>query len=101
MNYELKIENPNWKYTRKAHSYDNNGIHYIFSFDNGYQASVVKCSVGFLGGSYGCEQDLWELAVLKNGELHYDNPVAKGDVRGYLTDKDVNKLLREIEQFKD
>lgn len=94
MNLDLKIENPKWKYIRKPHDFDPFGIHYIFSFRNGYQASVIKFSF-----SYGWEKDLWELAVLKNGKLHYDNPVAKGDVRGYLTDHEVNELLREIEKF--
>ena len=35
------------------------GIQYRFKFDNKYGASVVKHS-----GSYGHEQDLWELAVI-------------------------------------
>lgn len=96
MNLELKIENPNWKYKREPHDLDPFGIHYVFEFKNGFGASVVKNN-----WSYGQEQDLWELAVLKNGGLHYDNPVAKGDVRGYLTDKEVNNLLREIEKFKE
>lgn len=100
MNLFLKIENPKWKYNRKPHDLDPFGIHYIFSFDNGYQASVVKFSFGFLGGSYGWKNDLWELAVLKNGKVHYDNSVANGDVRGNLTDHEVNELLREIEKFK-
>ena len=42
---------------------------------------------------------MWELAVLKDGEIHYDNPVAGGDVVGYLTDKEVNRLLKRIENF--
>lgn len=93
MNLELKIENPNWKYKRKERE---GGVQYIFTFENGYEASVVK-----FYGTYGFGRDLWELAVLKNGRLHYDNPVADGDVRGHLTDEEVNTLLREIEQFKE
>ena len=102
MNLFLKIENPKWKYVRKPHNLDPFGIHYIFSFDNGYQASVVKFynDLGFFGSSYGAEYDLWELAVLKDGKVHYDNSVANGDVRGNLTDNEVNDLLREIEKFK-
>ena len=92
MNLVLNIENKNWNYRAKA---DSGGIHYFFDFKNGWGASVIK-----FYGSYGYEQDLWELAVLKNKELHYDNPVANGDVCGYLTDKEVNRLLRQIENFK-
>lgn len=91
MNLELKIENPNWEYERKARV---GGVQYIFTFENGYGASIVK----FLG-TYGYEEDLWELAVLKNGSLHYDNAVANGDVVGNITDKEVNNLLRKIENF--
>ena len=96
MNLELKIENKDWKFTRESHDCDSKGIHYFFKFNNGYGASVIKTHF-----SYGVEEDLWELAVLKDGHLHYDNPVAQGDVRGYLTDKEVNELLREIESFKE
>ena len=92
MNLELKIENPKWKYEREERA---GGVQYIFTFENGYGASVVK-----FYGTYGFGRDLWELAVLKNGRLHYDNPVADGDVKGYLTDEKVNNLLREIESFK-
>ena len=93
MNFKLKIENPNWKY--KIIERDG-GVQYIFEFKNNYQASVVK-----FWGTYGYEEDLWELAVLKNHKLHYDNPVADGDVCGDLTDKEVNELLRKIESFKE
>jgi hypothetical protein len=63
-------------------------------FDNGYGASVVSHTM-----SYGGMQGLYELAVLKDDELHYDNPVADGDVRGYLTEKDVNSLLIQIQSL--
>lgn len=96
MTLDLKIENKKWNYTKKPHQLDPQGIHYIFKFKNGYGASVVK-----FWGSYGYDEDLWELAVLKDGKLHYDNPVANGDVCGHLTDEEVNEYLRQIEKFKD
>lgn len=92
MNLELKIRNKNWKYTRKERL---NGVRYEFTFENGYGASVVKSS----DGSYGHEFDMWELAVLKGGKIHYDNEVANGDVRGWLYDNEVNDLLEKIEKF--
>lgn len=96
MNLELKIENKDWKFKRHPHDCDSNGIQYIFEFKNGYGASVIKMRF-----SYGYAYDLWELAVLKNGKIHYDNTVANGDVRGGLTDEEVNSCLREIESFKE
>lgn len=95
MNLFLKLENGKWNFTRKEHDISF-GIQYIFEFDNGYGASVIKTE-----HSYGSEDDLWELAVLKNGGIDYENPVADGDVRGYLTDGEVNNLLRQIKQFKE
>ena len=99
MNLFLKLENGNWKFERKDHELG--GVQYIFSFDNGYQASIVKFYDLLLGGSYGYYEDLWELAVLKDGKLDYDNSVANGDVIGFLTDKEVNKLLKEVEKLKE
>jgi len=68
--------------------------HYIFHFSNGYGASVIKGP-----GTYGYEEDLWELGVLseQDGEWHlcYDTEITD-DVEGYLTVDDVKKLLDEI-----
>jgi hypothetical protein len=63
-------------------------------FDNGYGASVVSHTF-----SYGGKDGLYELAVLKNGDIHYDNPVAMGDVRGYLTEDVVTELLLQIQKL--
>jgi len=64
-------------------------------FDNGYGASVVSHTF-----SYGGKSGLYELAVLdKDGEIHYDNPVASGDVKGYLTEEEVSELLIEIQKL--
>lgn len=89
-NFDLKIENPNWKFEKEER---HGGVRYEFSFDNGYGASVIKNP-----GSYGIEDDLWELAVLKDGHINYDTPIT-GDVVGSLTDEEVNYLLRKIEQL--
>jgi hypothetical protein len=63
-------------------------------FDNGYGASVVSHTF-----SYGGKSGLYELAVLKDGDIHYDNPVAGGDVRGYLTEQAVTELLIQIQKL--
>lgn len=79
------------------HPADAMGKHIIYRFDNGYGASVVR-----FYGSYGYEQGLWELAVIKfEGEkndfkLCYDTPITD-DVIGYLTMPKVDELLDLIE----
>jgi hypothetical protein len=71
------------------------GVRCRVQFPNGYGASIVRHN-----SSYGNEEGLYELAVLgKDGELHFDNPVANGDVRGYLSEDDVTKLIKEIQQL--
>ena len=67
---------------------------YVFRFDNGYGASVIKHAY-----SYGYEEDLWELAVLEfdHGEeyLCYDTEITD-DVIGHLTDEEVHIYLDKI-----
>ena len=72
------------------------GIQKIYRFPNNYGASVVRHI-----GSYGYEQGLWELAVIKyttrtKWTVNYDTPITS-DVEGHLTDKQVEELLRQIE----
>jgi len=65
-------------------------------FDNGWGASVVSHTF-----SYGGKDGKYELAVLdSNGELHYDNPVAGGDVQGYLDEEEVTYLLKAIQEYE-
>jgi len=72
-----------------------NGIISRIQFDNGYGASVVKHQY-----SYGGDRGLYELAVLdSNGELHYDNSVANGDVIGYLRPEDVTDVMEKIQKL--
>ena len=71
------------------------GVEYVFHFPNGYGASVIK-----FFGSYGYEDDLWELALLMEKyegkwELEYTELVGF-DVLGHLTDEEVNKYLKCI-----
>ena len=73
------------------------GAHYVFKFDNGYGASVIKHR-----GSYGHEDDLWELAVIIfNGddwELCYKTEITN-DVIGWQTDEDIRVLLERIQSL--
>lgn len=63
-------------------------------FPNEFGASVVSHTM-----SYGGKDGLYELAVLFQDDIHYDNPVAGGDVRGYLTEDEVTELLIQIQQL--
>ena len=80
------------------------GIQKLYRFDNGYGASVVQFSIGALGGSYGAESGLWELAVLRYDgdgdgyELTYETPITD-DVMGHLSDDDVQDVLVRIREL--
>jgi hypothetical protein len=72
-----------------------NGVQCRIQFDNGYGASIVRHNY-----SYGGKEGLYELAVLnENGNIHYDNPVANGNVRGYLNESEVTELLKQIQEL--
>lgn len=91
MNLELTL-NKKWEFEKNEF---NGGIQYLFSFQNGYGASVIKNSF-----SYGHKNDKWELAVLKNSSLCYSTPITD-DVIGHLEDKEVEKLLIKIQKLKN
>jgi hypothetical protein len=82
----------------KAGKY-HHGYQEIHRFENDYGASVV---IG--NQTYGGDQGLYELAVIKFGEgdddwkIVYDTPIT-GDVVGFLTYKDVEALLLKIESL--
>ena len=69
------------------------GYVYKANFDNGYGISIVKHS-----GSYGHEDDQWEIAVLKDNKLCYDTPITS-DVIGWLTDKEVADYAKQISEL--
>ena len=71
------------------------GIQARITFDNGYGASVIKSP-----HSYGGNQDLYELAVIKDDAICYDTPITD-DVLGYLTEDDVTKYLGKIQELKN
>lgn len=74
-----------------------NGVQALQFFPNGYGASVVRHS-----HSYGNENGLYELAVIKGDEsdwsIVYDTPITS-DVLGHLTEDDVSKILVQIENL--
>ena len=87
-----------YKIMERAHGVGT-GIQKVYRFPNDYGASVVRFSIGSLGGSYGAEDGQWELGVLKfDGDdwgLTYETPITN-DVIGYLTDDGVVDVLQQI-----
>lgn len=79
---------------------DLDGISAGILFDNHYGVSVIKGPY-----SHGGRQGLYELAVIymspdmEYSELHYDNDVAQGDVRGHLTEEEVSELMEQVANF--
>jgi hypothetical protein len=74
---------------------DNDGIHALQFFPNGYGVSVVR-----FPGSYGYEDGLYEVAVLKGTvddyELCYDTDVTD-DIIGHRDEIDVENIMEEVE----
>ena len=73
------------------------GVEAIQFFDNGYGVSVIK-----FYGSYGYEEGLYELAVLKRVDedyrICYDTPITD-DVLGYQTPEQIEQLLEKVESL--
>jgi hypothetical protein len=82
----------------RNHQLGMGGKQKLYRFANGYGASVVR-----FPHSYGWEDGLWELAVLRftgpkidDFYLVYDTPITD-DVLGYLSEQDVDDTLAGIE----
>lgn len=85
------------KYSKGRNTWKNKKQQWCFKFSNGYGASVVKHY-----GSYGFEDDLFELAVIKfdgdDWNLTYETPITN-NVIGYLTNNDVLRYLIKIQRL--
>jgi hypothetical protein len=68
-------------------------VHAKIHFENGYGASVLSTSF-----SYGGKNGLYELAVLKDGDLCYTTPITN-NVLGWLKEEDVNRILTDIQNL--
>lgn len=73
------------------------GVQAKHFFENGYGVSVVR-----FPGSYGFEQDLYEVAVIKGNadkyEICYDTPVTD-DVLGHRDEQDIENIMEEVSQL--
>ena len=101
MTYELKYDEKFQLYLHKKIKGEGS-VQYLFRFENGYGASIVKNL-----GSWGRNQDLWELAVISWPEesdmfkIVFDIRSVTMDVVGWLNDDDVNMLLEKIMQLNE
>lgn len=89
---EYLFEANNSKFSR------NEQLHYVFKFENGYGASIIKNIA-----SYGNIENLFELSVIKftddySWELCYDTEITN-DVIGCLDNNDVLELLERIKNL--
>lgn len=78
--------------TPRVVSFPDGGEYYQVDFENGYGCSIIRHPY-----SYGGSKGLWEIGVLHNGELCYNN--SSIDVIGYLKEQQVADYLDQIAQF--
>ena len=79
-------------YKRKYSMFNGHG--WIYEFENGYGASVIKHDA-----SYGGKQGLYEIAVLDSkGEFCYTTDITD-DVVGHATEETVYKTLDRIKSL--
>jgi hypothetical protein len=93
MNTELQINSELQKHLVKTNAI-NDGVQYVFKFDNNYGASVVRHKF-----SYGGMQGQWEIAVLdQSDELTYKTPITQ-DVLGWQDQDEVMDVLFAISKL--
>jgi hypothetical protein len=77
--------------------YRGDGIQAKHFFDNGYGVSVVR-----FPGSYGYDEGLYEVAIIKgtedNWNICYDTVITE-DVLGYQSEEEVEVLLYEVKNL--
>ena len=86
-----------------------NGLMARMEFDNGYGISVVRfkltgdpfvdiCAQNSTYGSYTSNEEEWEIAVLKDGDICYSTSITD-DVLGNLSDDDVTNTMKQIQKL--
>lgn len=69
------------------------GIQALMTFPNGFGVSVVQSSY-----TYGGNQGLYELAVMKDGHICYTTSITD-DVEGYLDESKVTDLMARVQEL--
>lgn len=83
----------------------------IYRFPNNYGASVVRRTYQlkpftcYVTGTYGADQGLWELAVIRftsgdSWELTYNTKITH-DVIGWLSEAEVDEVLGQIKKLRE
>ena len=74
------------------------GERIVYQFENNYGASVIRNLY-----SYGGPQGKYELGLMRNGHLEYNNVLNDSDdpIFGYLTWADVLELLEQIKNLPE
>jgi len=70
-----------------------NGVQAILKFGDAYELSIIQSDF-----SYGGSKGLYEIGVFKNGVME-EMPGITNDndtVRGYLTEEDVNGIIKKM-----
>lgn len=62
------------------------------NFDNGYGVSVIYGPYAY------CDENTYEVAVLKNDELCYSTPITD-DVLGYQDREQVTEIMKIIQSY--
>ena len=70
-----------------------NGVISRTEFENGYGVSVIRHDI-----SYGGDRGLYELAIIKDGDIVYDTPITS-DVIGDLTPEEVSRYMIKIQEL--
>jgi len=66
------------------------GHRFVVDLPNGYSASIIQNPY-----SYGGEEGLWEIGVMKDGSLDYSTPITS-DVLGYIPANEVMEIVGRI-----
>lgn len=77
------------------------GVRAVLNYPNGYELSIVKIFDELYGNSHGAEEDLYEAALLKGGEMCYDTHITgfEKKIIGFLSEPDIEKLIREVQKL--
>jgi hypothetical protein len=96
-------------FSEKPHKIDY-GIHRLYGFEGSqYGASVVRfCSTDTTLSSYGGDEGLWELAVIRfdgrpsndNFKVVYDTPITD-NVIGWLNEEGVQEVLHQVAMLEE
>ena len=100
MNFNLDLTDERWDVRKEASDGQQviegrDYVRYVVSFKNSeYGASIIKNY-----GSYGYDDDQWEIGVLYNGHLYHNlhRDFCLGDnVIGWLTDEEVKEWIEKF-----